>query len=168
MAKEQKSLLPGFVLVAVGTYLLLRKMGLVAFHWREVIPFVLILGGAFFLGPVFKRRDPGAAFWATALLLFGVFFLLRNYDIFSFGFHFYAAGDFWPVFLIVFGVSFIIQYLVKPDDWGILVPGAVLLFIGCAFLSRNLFWFDFSTYWPLLLIVIGVSLVINGYRKRQH
>ena len=47
-----------------------------------------------------------------------------------------------------------------------LVGPVVLITIGSFFLARNLFpelwyWFNFSRFWPVILIVIGVTLLIQ-------
>ena len=51
--------------------------------------------------------------------------------------------------------------------------GIVLIVIGIFALGRNLGWFDVSlmhligTWWPVLLIALGVSLIVtpNGKKK---
>ncbi len=46
-------------------------------------------------------------------------------------------------------------------------PGIILIVVGTLFLARNLDLFDFSiarliaTWWPLILIVIGVGLLFK-------
>ncbi|MGB2869875.1 MAG: DUF5668 domain-containing protein [Bacteroidota bacterium] len=44
--------------------------------------------------------------------------------------------------------------------------GAILIVIGGLFLARNLGYIDFSfslhRYWPVLLIVIGISIVLKS------
>ena len=47
------------------------------------------------------------------------------------------------------------------------ITGAVVLIVlGLLLLADNLFAdFDFSDYWPLILVAIGVSLVL---KSRQH
>ena len=169
MTEKQRSMLPGVALILVGGYLLLRKLGFVYLRWSEIFPILLLAAGGFFLVSGVRNRESGSAFPATALIILGAFFLFRNFDIFSFDYHFYDAGDFWPVFLIAFGAAFIVQFLLRKDDWGPLVPGVALLFLGSIFLMRNMgfYWFDFMTIWPLALIAIGVLLIVNGVKKRR-
>ncbi|HBK57083.1 MAG TPA: hypothetical protein DDZ76_12490 [Xanthomonadales bacterium] len=47
-------------------------------------------------------------------------------------------------------------------------PAIILIVLGCLFLARNLDLFDFNlahligTWWPLILIAIGVSMLFRG------
>ena len=49
-----------------------------------------------------------------------------------------------------------------------LVPGLMLIALGVVFLLNNLGWTDLrlgqilSTWWPAILIVAGVSLLLRG------
>ena len=43
--------------------------------------------------------------------------------------------------------------------------GVILISLGVLFLARNLIpWFDFSDYWPVLLIAIGIALIWRSRR----
>jgi hypothetical protein len=45
------------------------------------------------------------------------------------------------------------------------VGGIILIVLGVLFLARNLIpWFDFSDYWPLILIAIGAALIWRSKR----
>ena len=50
--------------------------------------------------------------------------------------------------------------------------GFVLLAFGGLFLLRNLdiidFQFAMRTYWPLILIVVGLSIIIKSLSKKQQ
>ena len=44
--------------------------------------------------------------------------------------------------------------------------GVILIFLGTLFLLDNIFpRFEFSNYWPLIFIVIGVTLIIKATNK---
>jgi hypothetical protein len=46
-----------------------------------------------------------------------------------------------------------------------IVGGVVLIALGALFLARNLIpWFDFSDYWPLILLAIGAALIWSSIR----
>ncbi len=171
MATKEKSYIPGVVLILIGAYLLLQGLDIISFRWHHLYPLILLAIGAYLLIPVFSRKDTGAAFPATFLLVLGLFFFFRNYDFFSWNYHFYDMGEFWPVFLIAFGLAFIVQYMLKPDDWGSLVPGVILLFLGAVFMARSLdwfYWFQFTDVWPVILIIIGGVLVASSLRRKQN
>jgi Putative stress-responsive transcriptional regulator len=47
-----------------------------------------------------------------------------------------------------------------------LVAGVVLVGIGVLFLIKEIFhWFNFSLFWPIILILVGVLIVYNGKRR---
>ena len=47
--------------------------------------------------------------------------------------------------------------------------GIVVIFIGAVLLLERLGIIEggFSTYWPLLLIALGISMVVNQMRRRN-
>lgn len=169
MADRDRSVVPGIVLIAVGAYLLLRELGVVYLRWHQVYPVLMLGVAAILFLPVVRARDSGAAFPATFLLVLGVFFVFRNYHLLAFDYYFYDAGDFWPIFLLACGAAFIVQYFLRRDDWGPLIPGGILLFLGSAFLMRtfDLYWFRISNFWPAILIVIGATLIFSSLRGRK-
>ncbi|MFQ5648864.1 MAG: LiaI-LiaF-like domain-containing protein [bacterium] len=171
MASKEKSIIPGAILILVGVFLLLRQLGVFVLSWYHAYPVIMLCLSGFFFVRAFSRKDSGAAFPATALFVLGLFFFLRNFDFFDLAYDFYHVGEYWPVFLIAIGAAFIAQFLLKPEDWGVLIPGAVLFFLGTVFFLHHLevfYWVDFATVWPIILIIIGVTLVVSSLvRKHQ-
>lgn len=56
--------------------------------------------------------------------------------------------------------------------WTRYIPGGLLIIVGVLFLiEENWFWFDFRRvlhqYWPILLIVAGLALVVSHGRHRK-
>lgn len=49
---------------------------------------------------------------------------------------------------------------------GALLVGGVLIAVGILFLVQNILRINFSQFWPLLLIVIGVALLVPQFRKQ--
>jgi len=99
----------------------------------------------------------------------GVVFLLNQlgYDI-SIG---YVFSNYWPVILIGFGVSDLLKIPSKGSSgfWGLL-----WIAFGVIFLGRNLDWFTwgigdiFSTFWPVIIIIVGASMIFKPKRKRKE
>ena len=48
---------------------------------------------------------------------------------------------------------------------GALVFGGILIALGILFLMQNFLHFNFSQFWPLILIVIGLALLVPQFRK---
>lgn len=57
----------------------------------------------------------------------------------------------------------------KPDaSWRKYLPGLVLIGIGAVLLIRESFyWFDWSEFWPVILILAGLMLVFRRNKKRD-
>ncbi|MFQ6114727.1 MAG: LiaI-LiaF-like domain-containing protein [bacterium] len=169
MAEREKSYVPGIILIVMGVILLLHQLDFIFLRWRHIFPIILLALGVFFLISTVTRKDKGAAFPATVLLVLGLFFFFRNFAYFSVDYYFYDFEEYWPIFLIAFGLGFIVLYFFKPEDWGVLIPGGVLLFFGALFFLRSagiFYWRDFADFWPLILIAIGISIVISSLKRK--
>ncbi|TDI96460.1 MAG: hypothetical protein E2O76_11850 [Caldithrix sp.] len=169
MAEREKSFIPGAVLIIIGVVFLFNELNIFNFRWRYLYPILMLGGSALFFVSMFTKKEKGAIFPATVLLILGLFFALRNFDIFSFDYYFYYVQDFWPIFLVAFGSGFVALFFVRSEDWGVLIPGGVLLFLGMVFFLRNsgfIYWQDFADYWPVVLIIIGLSVVLSSLRKK--
>ena len=65
--------------------------------------------------------------------------------------------DYWPVILIAIGLTHVLQP--RRHRTG----GYVLLFLGCWFLARNLFFWNLDhLFFPLLLLIVGAGLVLGS------
>ncbi|HDL18023.1 MAG TPA: hypothetical protein ENH29_03115 [Bacteroidetes bacterium] len=170
MKDSKKSIVPGAILILIGVLIIIHKMDIFNFYWRNLYPVIFLALGAWFFFNVFLRKQRGQAFPGTLFLLLGIFFILRNYSLF----YPYYIDEFWPVFLIIFGLAFVVQFLFRPDDWGLLIPGFIFLLLGFVFLARTMGWFlpyqieyIVETYWPVLLILIGIAIIFSGLKKKQ-
>ena len=169
MTDKKVSIVPGILLVLVGAVLLLAKLDLVDLYWEDVYPVILLGLGIMFFSFVFIRKDLNASFWGSTFLLLGVFFFLRNYNIIPYFFW----DEIWPVIFLAVGIGFFVLYAFKPKDWGVLIPGAVLLFIGLISLANTMemYWRTrdlIEDFWPLILIIIGGGLVLSALLKKKQ
>lgn len=94
------------------------------------------------------------------LILLGVLFLMSEMDRISW-------SDWWAYFLIGLGAILLIEALlraVSPDSrraiGGRLVAGPILIVIGGSHLIGLEHW------WPLILIVVGVGVLISAFIRR--
>lgn len=171
MAERKNSYIPGLILILIGVVLLLHQLEVLYFNWRQIYPILLLVLGGLFLVSVKTKDDKGAVFPGTVLIVLGLFFFIRNYGFFSFDYYFYEFEDFWPIFLVAVGLGFVVLYFIKPQDWGVLIPGSVLLLFGIIFFLRVtgvFYWKDFADYWPVILIAVGISIVINSLRRKTE
>ncbi len=168
MRTHKHSILPGLILIIIGALLLVNKLVPYAIGWFEIYPLILMAIAILIFISVIGKRDKGAVFFGTFLFLLGLFFSLRNYDIIPY----YYMREIWPIILIILGLSFVSVFITKPADWGVLIPGGILLLLGIVFLLRKLdiIYLDIgdiiADYWPVILIIIGGG-IIAGALKRQ-
>jgi len=61
------------------------------------------------------------------------------------------------------------QYSKEPENYGRnrLLAGSLLIGIGGLLLFKKWFyWVDLGRYWPVLLIILGIAVIINGTKNR--
>jgi hypothetical protein len=51
------------------------------------------------------------------------------------------------------------------DSWHGLIPGVILVIVGILFLAGNLFNLDFSRWWPLIPMAIGVAVLARVFHR---
>lgn len=93
------------------------------------------------------------------LILLGVLFLLSTH-------HYIAWYDWWAYFVMGLGVILILDFVVRAASGaergahtGKLVAGAVLIVVGASHI------FGMSTWWPLILVAVGLILLLSSLRK---
>lgn len=171
MNKNYSSLTIGLIFILVGVGLLMDKMNLFDFGWKEIYPVIFILISIVSLINAFSGHK-NSAFWGGVFAVLGAFFFLRNFDFIPF----YWFSEFWPVILLALGIGFIALFVFQPKDWGVLIPGAILTGLGLIFsfeamdLIEGFFEIAFDivfTYWPLILILFGVGLILGSLRHKE-
>ena len=95
-------------------------------------------------------------FFGVAIIIAGIILFMDH----SLGFDLQVnLFDFWPLILIAIGLNQILQ----PKEWRQSFSGWIFVGIGALFLLDNLhfIYFDFSDLWPVILILIGFSILKN-------
>ncbi|HEY8056800.1 MAG TPA: DUF5668 domain-containing protein [Terriglobales bacterium] len=105
-------------------------------------------------------------FLPFVLIALGVIFLLDQLNYINAG---RVFGFFWPVAIIIFGL----EVLRGRRGRNHVVVGVVALGVGATLLCDRLgYWnFDIGRLWPVILILIGLSLLIrpnDGRRRRRY
>ncbi len=101
-------------------------------------------------------------FAGLSIIGFGALALLGSLDIINFGMLF---GTWWPLILIWVGF---LSFFDNPREFG--WPG-ILIFAGLLFQLRELDLLNFNVWhliWPIVIIVIGFSIVFNRSRTKVH
>ncbi|MDZ7265411.1 MAG: DUF5668 domain-containing protein [candidate division KSB1 bacterium] len=167
MSNHKSSVWPGVILIIIGALLLVNKLTEIPFGWPQIYPVLFVGLGIMFFGSVINRQNKGAVFPGTILLLMGVLFLLRNWDLVPYRY----VRDIWPIMAVILGLAFLSLFFVKPSDWGVLIPASIFLFFGAAIWLDKLdiiyidIWDLWSNYWPVLLIIIGIGIIAGSLRS---
>lgn len=109
-----------------------------------------------------RGRDPlRGLFWGLILILVGILFFINQQQGIDW-------NVLWKYLLIGLGAIFIIDGLAhywnpayRYGNLGRFIPGVVLLFVGLAFL------YNFSQWWPIILIAVGVIILLGFFISRR-
>lgn len=163
----------GVALIVIGAILVLERMSVLHFSWREVFWGVLALASVIKIGQGFATsvatrgvQGRGRIFWWT---------ILGSFACYKF---FYHIGMFDPTDPILFacmlmaiGTGILIMFLSWPREWHVAIPAVIVLGLGITvYLSEMGYIYRWDvlhtvrTYWPVALILFGAALLMN--RKR--
>lgn len=155
----------GYSLVIIGLLFLLNSFDIWEFHWSQI----MIVIGVFFYAGACAGSDKGPVFPGTIVLLIGLFYQLREFRILN-----DSMEYMWPVFLLIAGAAFLLLYIFRPTDWGLMIPGGILIVLGLLFFAYNYEVIDLdpgrliSRYWPLILVVAGAKMLVDSRRNRSR
>lgn len=163
METKPRIALFGILLVLVGVALLLEKLDLVQFGWTRILWAAVSLLGAAIVIRAFVSNGRGRIFWGTILFLYGLLFLLRSSQLLEIDFEVLM-----PASVIILGFGFLMLFVYDPKDWHLLIPSLILLTFGGAFMLTEVgiirrweLWESIGTWWPLILILVGFSLILR-------
>jgi hypothetical protein len=109
----------------------------------------------------FSHEPLRGLFWGLFLILIGVLFFVNQQQGTSW-------DILWKYLVIGLGAIFIIDGLThtfyadyRSGSLGKFIPGIILVFVGLAFL------FNFSQWWPVILIAVGAILLVSILVRRR-
>lgn len=100
--------------------------------------------------------------FAVLLIFFGLFLLLDRLELYDFG---ELVSIWWPLSLIYLGLIKLSSNRAS-SAWSI-----IFILLGLVFILNNLNVFDnyfLYTYWPILLLLAGVLMIINAFRTKKR
>ena len=148
----------GVVLVLVGVLLLMRNLG-AGVSIGEIWPwFIVLFGLAFWAMFLVDRSQHALLMPASILIVAGVVFELCT--MFGWG----LMSRLWPLLVVAPGIGFLAMYFLGPGGHASLLPGVGLLILGVFTLFKQTPWWRF---WPVLLIMVGASLLIRELSRRS-
>ncbi len=167
-----KRVLTGLILIIVGLIIFLGNMDFLEGDFTLII----ISTGFYFVyylsGNKDKKKNIGFLIPANIIFMLGLFTIAEeNLQIEK------LSGTLFFVFM---GTAFLLVYLLHTihqkdlsygeRNWPLITAGAVYLFSGFIFsieyLEAEYFARIFGTYWPVILIIIGVIIIIRNLKDR--
>jgi len=102
------------------------------------------------------QREARSFIWGIILIILGLLFLGRNLEWFDFNW-----GDYWPTLMIIGGLFFWIGWIVKRHEFGLIMPGTILLVYGIMFQYSALNgWYYMDDLWPGFLLGPGLGFLL--------
>src|ERR1700741_86644 len=107
------------------------------------------------------KSVPAQVVLGIVVMCMGVLFLLDNLDILNF----HNAIHFWPMVFILFGLLKIYD----SNSPGGCAVGAVLVVAGVMMTLNRMgyIFLNWHTVWPIVLIIVGVSVVYKAMSTRS-
>jgi len=166
-ADQRGNVFVGLLIIGVGIWFLMARLGVNLPNIGAMWPIFPTFGGLAFLGMYLSGRDKDAGLLIPGIggFLVGLFFFFFTFGVFEWG----EMGRLWPVFPLIGGIAFTALYMAERDS-GLLVPalgGLGVGIIGLFFTMMGLSLAWIGTYWPVILIVVGlIILAQNGLSRK--
>ena len=97
------------------------------------------------------------------LIFLGVVFLLENLTVIRFNFF-----QIWPVFVILGGVGFLLGFFINKKNYGLVMPGIILIIYGSLFMYCNIMgWEYMQSLWPVFLLGPGLGFFVLYFAGQQ-
>ncbi|MBN2365627.1 MAG: hypothetical protein EH225_06510 [Calditrichaeota bacterium] len=111
------------------------------------------------------QRETKSLVWGIILILIGFLFLGHNLDWFNFDWN-----ELWPLVMIAGGLFFWIGWLSNRREFGLLMPGTILMVYGLMFQYSALHgWYYMDELWPGFLLGPGLGfffMYLLGNREK--
>ncbi len=166
----QKQYWTAISLITIGVLLLLYQMDLLDFSKSDIISYGFVILGVFLLVKSLSRPDKKGILGGVFFTGFGVAMVLMREHILPRSDEFGFAA----LFIALALANFI--YLIFRTDkttnliWGIIFGVAGGLFL-CVYLGYYPSWYVYDqveTYWPVILIIIGIGIVVKAYYRKHQ
>ncbi len=169
MTRTVPQVLFGIAVVLVGVYLLLRASHvlppMLEFGWAAVF---VIFGGAWVIANASTGRGaivPGA--WA---FLYGVYLFAERWEFIP-----DFRGMLAVPILATLACAFLLAALLQRGSFGSLIAAAALGFASFFVYASHVdpvyahrIWWDIGRYWPVLLVLMGLSMIIKSFATRRN
>jgi hypothetical protein len=156
----------GIFFILLGTGLIIHKLYPFQYHWTTILWICLGAAGLLSVVQAFITRRRGVVFWGSLLFFSSIAVLVHRFAVLD-----YIPWDVPATISMAFGLSFLMLFLFDPRRVGTLIP---FIFFGGYGVLYYLWWWDIIdwfemkqyifTYWPVLIILWGLSLIFRRWR----
>ncbi|MGD9899009.1 MAG: hypothetical protein AB7T22_07765 [Calditrichaceae bacterium] len=166
----KKSNISAWLLILIGVILLFNQLDYIKFSRGNFLIMACFFLGAVLLNKGFNNSERKG-------ILGGSFFILEGSALLLMHMGYLPTIDSigWGVFFINIGLANMVYYLFKRTHFSNLATGLIFILIGVPFVAAAYdlirIWMIadvLSVYWPVILILIGAGLLIEGMVKRVH
>ncbi|MCX7984778.1 MAG: hypothetical protein N3A63_07745 [Bacteroidetes bacterium] len=157
----------GVLFILLGIFLLLNKLSLIHFRWSYVLWGVVGLYGLGIAIVAFTQQRAGSVFWGSLFFFISVGMIVHKI--------WYLESEPWNYLAVVSmasGFAFLMMYVIDIKRYKRLIAALVFGAYGIVYYLWQfdvLQWYDISviaqTYWPVLLIVWGLSILLPQKKK---
>ncbi len=157
MTNLRSSIWLGVLLIILGAFFLAANF--LEIGWRNLWPALFFAGAAMnIVNFLADRRNYGVLMPATVLLTYGALF---QYCALA---GWWRMSELWPTFILGPGVGLLMMYLFGKRESGLLIPAVILIGLSSVFFVAFGPLRYYGRYWPVILIIIGVLLLLKRQR----
>ncbi|MBN1406555.1 MAG: hypothetical protein JW956_02125 [Calditrichaceae bacterium] len=163
-----------WVLIAMGSIILLHQIDLFNLNTPNSVTLISLAWGMVLLVRGWNHPTHKGIFGGT-------FFVLLSITIFLMQFNYFPLDDLFALgsLFISIGIAHLVYFAFQKTKVSNLIFAIVFILIGIPLIAHEYYYISFwemqdifSTYWPILLILIGVGFLgeglIKNYKKRNN
>ncbi len=165
---KKRSVVPGLILIVIGVLVLLSNLDIEWLNMQQLWPVVLMLLGVLGLVSTLTRHsaDKGGIWFGVVGILAGAVFLYitvgqdQDWTLMS---------SLWPLFPAIAGLGWIVQWIFERQvvsDVALAIGSLVVAVVGYLY-NRDTLPTGITSYWPLLLVLVGVGLIAQFLIQRK-
>ena len=160
MEQQKSNLIWGVLLIVLGIIFLVGNTSRMGMETLWPL-FPLSIGVAFWIGYFTNRKNYGLLMPGCVLVVVSLLFIYCNVA------GWWRMESLWPVFILAPSAAFFAMHFGGAQDAGLLFPAGILGVVGFVFLFLRS---GLGDYWPVLLIVAGILIVLlhGRYSKKDR
>jgi len=163
-----------WILIVIGSIILFHQTELIQLNTANIISLLSMGWGIILLLRGWKHPDHKGIFGGTFFTILGISIFLMHYEYFPIA-DLFALG----IILIDLGIAHLVYFAFVKSKISNLVFAVIFILTGLPFMAYEYYYISvweirdiFSTFWPILLILVGVGFLGEGlirhFKKDDH